>query len=217
MSDTFQRVANWNMICGKMPPKYGTEEYLDALSNQAERIEEELKELQEAIGNCRRLNSSKIGTKVPVTYKGLATPTLVTLKERKKWAQEVLDAGCDLDVVVSGLNYLSGHDYSGAITAVLDNNDEKYTHDLTFAELSLKKYGEGHNIKQVDCRIDNLLSGDQATVEQMDKLGYDLFQDGDGVMFCRLYSVHRDSDDKICKLLNHPSVDLAPFVGGNVE
>lgn len=46
---TYEKVALWNERCGKVPPKVGTDEYWEALDNQAQRIEEELNELKQAI------------------------------------------------------------------------------------------------------------------------------------------------------------------------
>jgi hypothetical protein len=46
---TYDKVALWNKRCDKTPAETGTEEYWEALSNQAKRIEEELKELTDAI------------------------------------------------------------------------------------------------------------------------------------------------------------------------
>jgi len=110
---------------------------------------------------------------------------------------EVLDAGADLDVVVSGLNFLAGHDYAGAIEAVLDNNDLKYTTDKNIAEYVISK----------------LYSAD---THEVVKVVAEVKYDGhDQLMQIPIYSVHRLSDDKICKLVDHPTVDLKPFLHEN--
>ena len=48
---TYAKVAEWNRRCNKTPAETGTDEYWEALENQAKRIEEELHELTEAIQN----------------------------------------------------------------------------------------------------------------------------------------------------------------------
>jgi len=94
---------------------------------------------------------------------------------------ELLDGGCDLDVTVSGLNYLSGLEYQKAINRVLSNNDVKYTTEIAYAiEASNKYTADGE-----DCEVQSV-------------------QDNGEIYF----SVHRTSDNKIMKLLNHPKVSL---------
>lgn len=101
--------------------------------------------------------------------------------------QEVVDAGCDLDVVVSGLNYLSGADYSGALGAILENNDLKYTRVKSNAELQALVYDE---------------AGLDVYVNEADYCnGWD-----------KAYCIRRVSDGKVMKFAGHPKVDLAPFV-----
>lgn len=98
---------------------------------------------------------------------------------------EALDGGVDLDVTVSGFNGLLGLDYQAGIDMVLDNNDLKVTTDFAEADESRIFYeskGLGAHIQT-------------ATV--------------DGVIW---YSVHRNSDNKIMKFLDHPKVDLSPIV-----
>lgn len=105
---------------------------------------------------------------------------------------EVLDGGVDMDVVVSGLNYLMGLDYSEAVDRVLSNNDMKYTEDFDVAVETALFYCD----KGLECDIQEVLvEGDGMT--SMDK---------------EFFSVHRQSDNKIMKLLDHPRVSLADLV-----
>lgn len=46
---TVAKVALWNVRCSKRAPIAGSDKYWEALTNQAKRIEEELKELTDAI------------------------------------------------------------------------------------------------------------------------------------------------------------------------
>jgi len=46
---TYKRVAKWNERCDKSPAETGTTEYWESLINQADRIQEELNELYQAI------------------------------------------------------------------------------------------------------------------------------------------------------------------------
>ena len=49
--NTYDRVAKWNERCGKVPSKVGSNEYWEALAQQAKRIAEEFNELVSAIEN----------------------------------------------------------------------------------------------------------------------------------------------------------------------
>lgn len=146
-------------------------------------------------------------------YKALANQAERIAEELKELVEainnrddkEILDAGCDLDVVVAGLNFLHGHDYEGAIDAVLSNNDEKYTYDRRVAEAALLKLGtRTHNIHEYQIKIDENLSQ-----EERDELDITLLGD---VEYASIYTVHRISDDKICKFLEHPEVNLEEFI-----
>ena len=158
MSSTFDRVADWNFLCGKRPDfEIGSEKYWQALRDQIARIAEELQEVSEAV--------------------------------EKRDLENLLKEGCDLDVVVCGLNYLAGHDYGGAINEVLDNNDTKYTESFEEAwdaQDHYKRLG-------IECSL--------VMIDIDDKIAY--------------YSVHRDKDDKVMKLLNHQKTDLSMFVRYN--
>lgn len=195
--NVFQTVMNWNLICGKSAPEYRSEEYYKALRNQAERIQEELNELTDALDQ-----------RDAALAEGQLTGTI-----EDKIDEEILDAGCDLDVVVSGLNFLASHDYMGAITAVLQNNDMKYTHKFSVAKDALEHYGDGHEIKSVFTRLN---PDENISLDMLKDAGYDV-QFQDGVAGVHMYSVHRESDDKICKLLNHPKVDLTPYLAHNLQ
>ena len=108
---------------------------------------------------------------------------------------ELLDGLVDMRVVLEGAVYLSGLDADSAFEAVMDNNNEKYTTNLSFAERSVESLGDDtHEIQEYKELTD---------------------PDEDGYQFnvgLPTYSVHRLSDNKICKLLNHPKVDLSEFL-----
>lgn len=97
---------------------------------------------------------------------------------------EVLDGLVDLKVVLDGAFFLSNLPIEEAFEEVMDNNDLKYTTDYGEAYDALEHHGIEHfNIQEAVSK--------------------------DGTIF---YSVHRNSDNKICKLLDHPRVDLTRFV-----
>lgn len=146
---TYERVSEWNERCSNTPSEVGTDEYWKSLSNQAERIKEELDELTEAIEN--------------------------------KDTIEAFDALLDLDVVVAGGLYLSNGDYTGGITAVLDNNDLKYT---------------GHRLLLANATT-QLAHEPEAIHVEVSPQGW--------------YSIHRDSDNKVMKFPGHPKVNLEPY------
>jgi hypothetical protein len=205
---TFERVSNWNELCGKTAPEFGTENYYKTLYNQSLRISEELIELQEAINNSVILKGvESIGDTATIVYKCEAQSVVVTQDLIDHWNQEIADALCDLDVVVAGGAFLSGHDHVGAINAVLLNNDAKYTPDVKFANTSLEALGAGHTVKRVTIDVSDL------SETELEKTGYITFV-SDGILKSFVYSIHRDSDDKICKLIDHPKVDLEPFTNG---
>ena len=196
MSSTFERVALWNKLCGKDAPEIGTPEYYGALSNQAQRIREELEELEEAIkisGIISELMKSPDWDSSDI-IKIDDKEYFVDQETLDHWNQEILDAGCDLDVVVSGCNFLSGHDYEGAINEVLGNNDVKYTLNYEVVEASIKAdYSE---------ETHEVVSSQFTGVDEDSGIEIPLIA----------FSIHRKADDKICKLSNHPKVDLSPFV-----
>ena len=200
---TFDRVAMWNTLCGKLAPEFGTPEYFTTLANQAARIQEELDELIDAITIASAITfRMSVNDTGDFKHKGkLYSPTT---EELRRQHQEILDAGCDLDVVVAGANFLSGHAYGPAIEAVLENNDAKYTPNLEFARISLANYGVGHSIRSTKVEMDT--SQNDELVEG----GFTTYI-SNGKLFAVVHTVHRDSDDKICKLDNHPKVDLIPY------
>lgn len=97
---------------------------------------------------------------------------------------EVLDGLVDLQVVLDGSVFLSGLAAGKAFDAVMDNNDLKYTQNYDEAFDAVQHYGA-------------------------DKFNIQEYVDADDVSY---FSVHRNSDNKICKLLDHPKVDLAEFL-----
>lgn len=97
---------------------------------------------------------------------------------------EVLDGLVDLQVVLDGAVFLSGLKAEEAFDAVMDNNDLKYTQSYDEAFDAVQHYGS-------------------------DKFNIQEYVDEEGVSY---YSVHRNSDNKICKLLEHPKVDLSEFL-----
>ena len=200
---TFERVSLWNTVCGKVAPEFGTWDYITTLRNQASRIQEELDELVLAVTVVEALEHNNMTPMRDSVYvNGVEYPC--TQEEISKQHQEILDAGCDLDVVVAGLNFLSGHAYSHAIEEVLANNDAKYTGVVDFAIDSLESYGDGHRIVSTHIEVessqrDELMEGGFITYVK------------NGSLFAIFHTVHRDEDDKIMKLLGHPKVDLVPF------
>lgn len=104
---------------------------------------------------------------------------------RKRKLAKILDAGCDLEVVVAGLNYISGLEYESAIERVLENNELKVVTDRQLVEDSIEPYRQ----KGIETKIV------EVTLE--------------GKSY---YSLHRVEDDKILKLNNHIKVDLSDIV-----
>ena len=91
---------------------------------------------------------------------------------------EVLDGGIDMDVTVAGFNYLAGFNYPEESEKVLRNNDLKYT--------------------KFEYHIYDTLEVNEWSLDD-----YEIKVSPE-----RLLSIHRKSDDKIMKLLNHPKVKL---------
>lgn len=102
--------------------------------------------------------------------------------------KEAVDALADIQYVLNGAVFQSQHDHEGAMQAVCENNDLKYSASRSEAEQWAgeieKKTGESVHVK----------------AGQYEGRTY--------------YSVHRDSDSKIMKPVNHPKVDLSPFIAG---
>lgn len=104
---------------------------------------------------------------------------------KKRNLAKLLDAGCDLEVVVAGLNYICGLEYKSAIERVLDNNELKVVTDRQLVEDSIEPYRQ----KGIETKI------------------VEVTLDGESY-----YSLHRVEDDKILKLNNHTQVDLSDIV-----
>ncbi|MBP0012782.1 MAG: hypothetical protein J7545_20630 [Roseofilum sp. SBFL] len=104
---------------------------------------------------------------------------------KKRNLAKLLDAGCDLEVVVSGLNYMCCLEYKSAIQRVLDNNELKVVKDRQLVEDSIEPYRQ----KGIETKI------------------VEVTLDGESY-----YSLHRVEDDKILKLNNHTKVDLSDII-----
>ena len=105
----------------------------------------------------------------------------------KRDIEGVVDAGLDLDIVVAGVNYLSGVHYADGINAILENNDLKITTDEQVAE----KWAEFHTAQGVEVYVK------------------DSYND---VTDIRSYSVRRKSDNKILKYEDFPKVGITQFL-----
>ena len=103
----------------------------------------------------------------------------------EKNIEGVVDAGADLDVVVSGLNYLSGCDYPNVINTVLRNNDLKVNTDKNVVE-QWKFYWDANGVPV-----------------------YIAETEFEGTTY---YCLRREEDGKILKYANFPKVDLSSFL-----
>lgn len=108
----------------------------------------------------------------------------VKARDRK----ELVDALCDIQVVLDGAIFLAQHDHDGAMQAVCENNDLKYFTSRHAAESAAMKIEEK---KKESVHI--------AVAEF----------EGE-----RYFTVHRDSDNKIMKPVGHPDVSLDAFLPG---
>lgn len=157
------RVATWNTRCNNSPISRNKEDAAlrkQSLINQLLRLEEEVKEVREAI------------------EKG----------DDDNLAQEL----ADVLVVTHGLTYLAQLPVSEVFERKADNNDLKYTLDYEFAIETLEHLGgeDKFNIQEVEQTIFSECQGvDTSKV--------------------KFYSVHRNLDNKICKLKGHPSIDCS--------
>lgn len=95
---------------------------------------------------------------------------------------ELLDGLVDCQVVLDGLTFLSRLDAEAAFEEVMINNDLKRTRSSHEADAALNHY--------------------RAFIGQDYNIQYNQ----------GWYSLHRDSDNKICKFPNHPQVDLTHYV-----
>lgn len=103
----------------------------------------------------------------------------------------LIKEGSDLDVVVSGFNYLAGSVYGTVIDKVLDNNDLK----ITRAKAKAENWLMFHQDNGVDAFIDE-------------------YTDENGNTW---YSVKRKEDSKVLKYGNFPKVDISALVPQPVE
>jgi hypothetical protein len=99
---------------------------------------------------------------------------------------EALDAQADLQYVLDGLIYLSQHDHDGAMKAVCENNNLKYTDNY---EEALKRLADIEKRTGDECRVRaSMIDGKE------------------------WYAIVRESDKKIMKQSNLPKVQLAEFI-----
>lgn len=97
---------------------------------------------------------------------------------------------------------LLGMDYKGAISAVLDNNDDKYFSDINEALNHLDVYNSEGVQYELVASVDTSAMGDFDADDAVD-----LLMNSD-----TWYSIHRLSDDKIMKPIGFVGVDLTPFI-----
>jgi hypothetical protein len=194
---TFERVAQWNNKAGKPAPTKGDDSRNVILNNQLDRIQEELDEARAWV--------NRGGVANPELAHKLAT---ATDEERER---EMLDASVDMQVTLDGFAYLLNvSDYSGAINAVLNNNDLKlFSADNIQGAFALM--AELNELSGEEHVIISAFDGEELTDEQLailqDEPTLDDLADAGAT-----FSVHRVRDDKICKSPDHPKVDLSPFV-----
>lgn len=116
--------------------------------------------------------------------------TIQAIRERD--ALGLIDGQVDMDFVLRGFTYLSQFDHEAALNRVCDNNDLKITTDAGTALRWLDEHSEK----------------DPQTAYEI------VSTEVNGVTH---YSVHRLSDNKVIKPLNHPTVTLYDLVAGNTE
>ncbi|AEJ81329.1 phosphoribosyl-ATP pyrophosphohydrolase [Erwinia phage Rouille] len=116
--------------------------------------------------------------------------TIQAIRERD--ALGLIDGQVDMDFVLQGFTYLSQLDHETGLKRVCDNNDLKITEDAGTA----LRWLDEHNEKdpQTACEV----------------VGTEV----NGKVY---YTVHRLSDNKIMKPVNHPTVTLYDLVAGNTE
>lgn len=105
-----------------------------------------------------------------------------------------------------------GHDYAGAINAVLDNNDLKIydSCDMALAMLrvaQLNSFTDDTHSLSVSIETDDLSDQDIAKLMIEENINSELLE-----KFGGKYTIHRDHDDKVMKPENFPSVSLLPFI-----
>ncbi len=176
----YDRVVQWNSICGKNRLEIGTQEYFDALTNQLSRIKEELVEFVDEVE-----------------------------KQDYNNLENMLKEFCDVLVTVYGAGYMLGLDVIGAMHKVLDNNDTKFTHRKELADETIRQIGARDYDIYVTYMPVHLNEG--STEDDLIGGGYTT-KTIDEQLHVELYTVHRKSDDKICKLANHKSMNLEEFV-----
>lgn len=130
----------------------------------------------------------------PEYWESLRSQSLCMLEEAKELVAaveakdpiETLDAQADLQYVLDGLIFLSQHDHDGAIKAVCENNNLKYTDDYQEAV---------YRMFDIEKR-----TGDECYLRQSIIDGKEWF------------AIIRKSDGKIMKQSNLPKVQLAEFI-----
>lgn len=152
----YEAVVNWNYRCGNKPVQVVDDRFWITTGNQMQRIIEEAKETQEAVVAGNAL--------------------------------EFLDGVCDLFVVTSYLMeqaVAAGFDVEGALKAVCDNNDTKYSTDVEVAQAGAMT----HTASGTPCIVKATSVG--------------------GITY---YSIVRKSDGKIMKPVDFQSVDLRKYL-----
>lgn len=206
----FKRVIDWNIAARKTSDEKVSDVMID---NQVQRVVEEANELVAAIDNSDRVEILDAVCDIMFTYYMLVHQVVDTqdfeigleLKQNSNLrmcavdllhilktatsVQEVLFAAYQVESMKSILES-EGYDVDGAFAAVCDNNDLKFV-DVDTATEAVKALTEA--------------SGQDHTCVSL--------KDFDGSPYdSSLYFISRNSDNKVCKPLSHPKVDLLPFL-----
>lgn len=155
-------INGFNRSCGNIPEKLSYPDLLKAIKNQAERTVEEAKEIVDGAETDNR--------------------------------QEILDGAVDAFVTAVGsmlqVQATIG-DVAGAIQAICDNNDLKYTDDRAEAQEWLAWYESEYDPNKLNDSY------------------YICEAEHAGILW---FSIKRRSDNKIMKPPRHPKVNLSAFL-----
>lgn len=140
---TYERVSEWNLRCNNKPSETGTEKYWTALKNQAERVQEELNELNKAIKSKDTLDLFDAILDLDIVVSGAAylsngdyvggVESVLSNNDRKyttsRRAIEVVEAhylGCGEEVSIHEARDSDNRDIYYSVHRVVDNKIMKF-------------------------------------------------------------------------------------------
>lgn len=239
-TNTYERVKDWNIKCGKPAPDYMDDDFFNTIQSQLQCIKEEANETIDAIECCDELEILDGICDLDVTINGLFymagyAPDSFVLRKTTDYLGE------ESEEIVNA----SHQQVIGIIEAVINvtedfDNDPDYI--LLYTSLNILLHYARHRYYDYDSAIKSVLDNNdtkyynsedaldsliraselQEITDEEHRVEVTLADGFDGDINClelddlirrgAVFSVHRVRDNKVCKPSNFEEVDLLPYI-----